>query len=68
MSNQPFTGFLRTRVVEPEWIAPGKTCPNCGSALFIKQACCGWAKAGWQTVLRCVRSGCAFTEGLEREK
>jgi hypothetical protein len=64
----PVIGFDRTAVVPGELIVAGRTCPRCGSALFVKAACCGWAKAGWSKILRCIKAGCVFAEGFERNE
>lgn len=45
---------------------PNRKCPECGSPLFEKQACCWWKKHGWLTILRCSAvSTCDFMEGLK---
>lgn len=61
-------GFDRTAHIPADVIVAGRACPNCGSALFIKDACCGWAKAGWAKILRCVKAGCVYAEGIERNE
>ena len=61
-------GFDRTAVIPGELIVAGRTCPKCGSGLFVKAACCGWAKAGWSKILRCVKAGCVYAEGFERDE
>jgi hypothetical protein len=68
MRGQPFVGFVHNRAIDPALIIEGRRCPKCGSAMFVKEACCGWSKAGWIKILRCVKSGCPYSEGLEKEK
>jgi hypothetical protein len=66
MTSQPFTGFIRTKRIDPALIMETRRCPKCGSAMFVKEACCAWPKAGWRRVLRCIKSGCSYAEGYER--
>ena len=42
-------------------------CPCCGSGLYERAACKSLEAEGFRTMLRCVKSGCGYMEGLERE-
>jgi hypothetical protein len=43
-----------------------RPCPQCGSAMYVRRACCSWKTKGFATIAKCLRAGCGHREGYER--
>ena len=49
-------------------IIDGRTCPKCGSGLFLKPCPCPFKRKGWKVCARCLNPRCATVVGIRRRE